>query len=108
MSQVLAHRRQLVAALPFRIERAEQPPPRRFRFRIFHQREGFAAREFEQFAIAQRIGYVQAERAVLARAEKFAGAAQLQIHLGDGEAVVGRDHGFEALRGILARRFSAR
>src|ERR1700722_10530772 len=80
----LAHRCQPITPLPLRIEPAEQTAARRFGFRILHQREGFTSGKFEQFAIAQRIGYVQPHGTVLARTEKFAGTAQLQVHLRDG------------------------
>lgn len=47
---------------------------------------------------------MEAEVAGLARAEKFAGAAEQEIGLGDLEAVVGRDHGFEARAGDIVYR----
>ena len=60
------------------------------------QGEGFAAGEFEELAVTQRVGDVEAEIAGLAGAEKFAGAAEEEIGFGDFEAVGSAHHGFEA------------
>ena len=57
--------------------------------------EGFPAGLLQEFAIAERVGDVEAEGAGLAGAEKFAGAAELEIGFGDFKAVGGAHHGFE-------------
>jgi hypothetical protein len=48
---------------------------RLFRLGRFDKREGFTARELEQFKIAQRVRDMKAKFSVLQRAEEFAGAA---------------------------------
>src|SRR5580658_4310520 len=63
---------------------------------IFCEREGFAARELQDFVVAQRLGDGKGGVAVLARAEKLSGTALLQILLGNLETVGGGDHGFNA------------
>src|ERR1700676_611900 len=68
---------------------------------VFGQGEGFAAGLLEEFAVAERVGYLEAEVAGLAGAEEFARAAQLQIGFGDFESIVGADHGVEAGAGFL-------
>ena len=45
---------------------------------------------------------------MLAGAEEFSGAAQVQIGFGDVEAVGGGDHGFQALRALRPSMFLAR
>lgn len=77
----------MIAALPFCRQRA-QDALQRFPLRgIVGEGKGFAASEFEQFAVAQGIGDVKAEVAGLARAEEFAGPAELQVGFGDFESV---------------------
>jgi hypothetical protein len=73
---------------------------------IFGEREGFAARQLQDFVIAQRLRYGKGGVAVLAGAEKFAGAALLQVLLGDFETVAGGDHGFDAGAGFAANIFA--
>jgi len=55
----------------------------------------FAAGLLQQIEIANRIGDVEPEFAVLARAEKFAGTAQFQIRFRDLETVGRAHHRFE-------------
>ena len=85
----------MIAALPLRGKQAKDALQRIFLRGIAGNGEGFFAGEFEEFAIAQRIGNVEAEFAGLAGAKEFAGAAKLQIGLGNFETVGGADHGFE-------------
>jgi len=68
---------------------------------IVRKGEGFAAGLLEEFAIAEGIGDVEAEGAGLAGAEEFSRAAELQIGLGDLEAVGGAHHGIEAGAGFV-------
>src|SRR5262249_58823523 len=58
--------------------------------------EGFFAGQVEEFAVTEGIGDVKSQVAGLARAEKFARAAKLQVGFGDFESVRSADHGFEA------------
>src|SRR5467141_2604060 len=83
MRIVLAHFRQVVAALPFGGEELLEALQGGGLRRIVGDGEGFEAGEFQEFAVAQRIGDVEAESARLTGAEKFAGAAKLQIGFGD-------------------------
>ena len=92
----LADAGEVIAALPFGGELAEEALHGVLLGGIGGQGEGFAAGEFEEFLIAQRVGDVEAEVAGLAGAEKFAGAAEEEIGFGDFEAVGGANHGFEA------------
>ncbi len=89
----------MVAALPFGGELAEEALHGVLLRGIGSEGEGFAAGEFEEFAVAQGIGDVEAEVAGLAGTEKFAGAAEEEIGFGDFEAVGGAYHGFEACAG---------
>ena len=86
----------MIAALPFGGEHAQEALQRLLLAGIVGQDEGFAAGQFEEFAIALGIGDVEAEVTGLAGAEKFAGAAEEEIGFGDFETVGGADHGFEA------------
>ena len=78
---------EVVAALPFRGELAEETLHGVVLRGIGGEGKGFAAGEFEEFAIAQGIGDVEAKVAGLAGAEEFAGAAELQVGFGDFESV---------------------
>ena len=69
--------------------------------------EGFAAGLLEEFAVAERVGDVEAEGAGLASAEKFAGAAELEISFCDFETVRGTHHGFEAGTGFVGHAHGA-
>ena len=86
----------MVAALPFGGELAEEALHGVLLGGIGGEGEGFAAGEFEEFAVAQGIGDVEAEVAGLAGAEEFAGATEEKIGFGDLETVGGAHHGFEA------------
>ena len=57
---------------------------------------GFGAGELEERAIAEEIGDAELRGACLAGAEELAGAALLEVKLGEGEAVGGGDEGVEA------------
>jgi hypothetical protein len=69
--------------------------------------EGFATGLLEEIAVAKGVGDVEAEGAGLAGAEKFAGAAELQIGFGDFETVGGAHHGFEAGAGFVGHTHGA-
>ena len=92
---------EVVAALPFGGELAKETLHAVLLLVIGGEGEGFAAGEFEEFFIAQWVGYVEAQIAGLARAEKFAGAAEEEIGFGDFETVGGAHHGFEAGAGNI-------
>src|SRR5690348_5220396 len=91
----------MIAALPVRGQLAEDGVERRRLRDVIREGKGFAAGGFEEFAIAQRIGNVKAERARLARAEEFAGAAELQVGLVNFEAVRSADHSIQAGAGFV-------
>jgi hypothetical protein len=55
--------------------------------------DGLAPRDLQNLAVAENISHPQRRQAGLFRAEEFAGPAQLQVHLGDVEAVGGFDQG---------------
>ena len=59
------------------------------------------ARLLEDGPIAQQIGHAELGQARLARAEELAGAAQLEVDLGDPKAVAGGHHGVEAPPGVV-------
>src|SRR5438132_11652057 len=83
---------EVVAALPFGGEQAQEALHGVLLGGVGGKGEGFAAGEFEEFFVAQRVGNVEAEVAGLAGAEKFAGAAEEEIGFGDFEAVRGAHH----------------
>src|SRR6266702_2978449 len=68
---------------------------------IVNQRKGFAPREFKQFAIAQRIGDVEAQVSSLARAEKLSRTAELEIGFSDLESIGCAHHGLEPRAGFV-------
>src|SRR2546425_3329521 len=78
MPSRLPYRGELVAPLPFRPQVVKDAAALRLGFRVFDQRKRLAARQLEQFAVAQRIGNVEAQLAVLARAKKLPRTAQLR------------------------------
>src|SRR3989454_10731722 len=96
MPSRLPYRGELVAPLPFRPQVVKDAAALRLGFRVFDQRKRLAARQLEQFAVAQRIGNVEAQLAVLARAKKLPRTAQLQVDLRDLKAVCGAHHGLQA------------
>src|SRR6266446_3987098 len=69
---------------------------------IINQCKGFPPREFKQFAIAQRIGDVEAQVPSLARAEKLSRTAELEIGFSDLESVGCAHHGFEPRAGFIS------
>src|SRR5271157_6605805 len=98
---------QVIAALPFARQETEHALKRFLLSRLFGQGECFLAREFQEFAIAERVGNVETELAGLPGAKKLAGAAKLQIGFGNFKTVCGADHGFQAcarIFGHAARR----
>src|ERR1700719_3285466 len=86
----------MVPALPVFRQRMQHCAQFSGSLRIVRERKGFAAREFEQLAVAYWIRDVKAHVAGLACAEKFARAAQQQISFSDFESVGGAYHRFEA------------
>ena len=62
--------------------------------------DGLPPGDLQNFRVAQDVRHVQRRQAGLARAEELAGTAQLQIHLGDVEAVAR----FHQRADALARR----
>ncbi len=69
--------------------------------------ESFAAGKFQDFAVAERVGDLKAERTGLAGAEKFAGAAQMQVGFGDLESVARAHHGFQTGAGLVGHAHRA-
>src|SRR5438128_4529898 len=61
------------------------------------------ARIFDQARVAQEVSRAELGQPRLARAEKLAGASQLEVDLGDPEAVVRRRHGVDPPLGLLAQ-----
>src|SRR6266446_1608403 len=95
ISPASADTRQVIAALPFCRQRAQDTLQRLFLRGIVGQGKGFAAGQFKQLSVAQRIGDVKAEVAGLASAEEFARSTKLQVSLGDFESVGSAHHGLE-------------
>src|SRR2546422_5151134 len=81
MPSRLPNRGELVAPLPFRPQVVKDAAAFRLGFRVFDQRKRPAPRQLEQFAVAQRIGNVEAQLAVLRRAEKLPRPPPLQVDL---------------------------
>src|SRR5882757_6337425 len=106
-SQNLSNRSEPIPPLPFLRELRKEAPALGFRGRGFDQGKRFAAREFEQIKIAQRVGDVKAEVAVLARAEKFSRAADFQIRLGNLKSIRGAHHGLQAHARVFSRSFGS-
>ena len=57
----------------------------------------------QKFHILHQVGNVQRRNPALLRAHDVAGSAQLQVHLGDLETVVGAHHGAQTRAGIVAQ-----
>src|SRR6266700_5589927 len=70
---------------------------------IINQCKGFPPREFKQFAIAQRIGDVEAQVPSLARAEKLSRTAELEIGFSDLESIGCAHHGLEPRAGFISQ-----
>src|SRR6266581_3550690 len=68
---------------------------------IINQCKGFPPREFKQFAVAQRIGDVEAQVPGLARAEKLSRTAELEIGFRDLESIGCAHHGLEPRAGFV-------
>src|SRR5713226_2427729 len=94
----------MIAAVPLRRQRIEQAAQSRQLLGSFGEGEGFAARQFEQFAVAQGMGDVEAALAVLAGAEEFAGAAQFEVEFGEAETVRRFHERVEPLLGLFGQR----
>ena len=62
---------------------------------------GFGFGEFKEGAVAEEVGDAELGEAGLARAEELAGAALLEVELGEFEAVLRGDHGIEADVGLF-------
>ena len=71
--------------------------------RIVERGDRFAARGFEQLVVAQQIADPQSRQTRLPGAEEVARAAQLQVALGDLEAVGGLGQGLEAGLALVGR-----
>src|SRR5437763_1029756 len=61
------------------------------------------ARLVEHFEFLGNVGHLEFGQAVLAGSEELTGAAELEVHLGDLEAVGGAGHGPESLLGLVGR-----
>src|ERR1700691_441615 len=101
MTRILADRSEKIAVFPGRAETGVDGSQLFRAGRIVRQRKGFAARQFQQFAVTQRMGHRESQIAVLPSAEKFARSAQLQIFFGDFKAVRCGHQNFQA----FARHF---
>src|ERR1700737_4402032 len=97
---------EVVAALPFSGEQLKKTLQFRGLLGVFGEREGFAAGQLQQLAVAKGIGDVEAEFAGLAGAKEFAWAAKLQVGFSYLETVGSAHHGVEARAGLVghARR----
>src|SRR3989442_2319203 len=95
MPSRLPYRGELVAPLPFRPQVVKDAAALRLGFRVFDQRKRLAARQLEQFAVAQRIGNVEAQLAVLAGAKKNPPAAQLPSQLPPSHTASGSPPGLQ-------------
>jgi hypothetical protein len=62
---------------------------------------GFELGEFEEGAVAEEVGDAELGEAGLLGAEELAGAALLEVELGQFEAVLRGDHGVEAGVGLF-------
>src|SRR5216684_3759598 len=102
-SKLLSDRSELITPLPLDGKPRQEALPRGPGFGWLDECECFAPRHFQQIEIADRIGDIEAEFAVLARAEKFPWAAQFQIGFCDLETVGGAHHGFEAHLRVVPR-----
>src|SRR5207253_687862 len=67
-----------------------------------HQSERFLTGLFQDGLIAGQLGHREVRQAALPGAEEFTRSAQLQVSLGDAEAVGGLLHGLQPLPGYLA------
>ncbi len=63
---------------------------------VIDEEGGFLFGEFEEIAVAGEVGYAELGEAGLFGAEELAGTALLEVEFGEGEAVLGLDHGVEA------------
>src|SRR5882672_8014000 len=75
----LANFGQMIPPLPLAGEAAQEAVQDELLRRGVGDGEGFAAGLLQEFAVAQRVGDVEAEGSGLAGTEEFAGAAELQI-----------------------------
>ncbi len=66
-----------------------------------------ASRSGQQLGVAKRIGDGKAAHAVLARAEKFAGAAQLQVQFGELKSIGCARECVEPLPGFFGQRLGS-
>ncbi len=66
--------------------------------------EGLAPRLLEHGAVPEEIGDAELGQSGLPRAEEVAGPAQLEVDLGDLEAVIGSGHGGDPAFGVLRGR----
>src|SRR5215467_4629233 len=87
---------QLIAALPCGGQRTKRSLQFFLPLRLFGQPERFPAPVFQKLLVAERVRYVKSHLGGLPGAEKFAGAANLQVGFGDFESVPGAHHGFQA------------
>src|SRR5579864_508213 len=93
--------REMVAALPVFGQAVQNFLERWLALGSFCKGECFAPREFQKFAVAQRIGDVKAKVASLTRAEKFSRTTKLQIRFGDFKPVGSANHRFEASASVV-------
>src|ERR1700704_3970705 len=91
----------MVAALPLAREATDDPVEGGLVRWGIGDGEGFAASLLEEFAVAKRIGDVEAEGAGLASAKEFAWTAKFEIGFGDLETVGCTDHSIEAGAGLI-------
>ena len=95
----------MIALLPGRADRFELRDNGLGAGGIFGESKSFAPGEFEEFVIAQRLGHGKCGVAVLAGAEKFAGAALLQVALGDLETIRRGNHRFNSVARVAGDGF---
>ncbi len=72
---------------------------------IVEKGAGFSLSDLEQVAVAEEVGDAETGHAGLTRAEELARAAELKVHFGDLETVVGFYHLIEPLLAFVADLF---
>src|SRR5205814_3915330 len=105
MMRMSADARQVQLAAPARQQRLAHPAVRRApQLRVLgDDRLRLAPRLLEDGGIAQQVRHAELGQSRLARAEELARTAQLQIGLGDLEAVVRTGHRVDPPPGLLAQ-----
>src|SRR3954452_3116979 len=105
LEETSAHRHQAVAPLPVVSNVGDGGLEGVFGGRVGDEGGGFAAGDLEDFGVAEDVGETQRGQARLFRAEELAGAAELEVHFRDVEAVRRFDEGADAFPGGVVHLF---